>query len=591
MLDMMEYKAAIINYLKALSENPMRRDARKNIGYAYFQLDKIDDALKFLKEELKLFPDNEDAYDLLVYILYKLNKLEEADRFLEDYHFSVKLSEENPHLGGLGCFILGMHFKGIKEYDRARTFFRADLEKGYNPVQSYIQLIDIDLTHGNLKTAPEFSMFRIPSVLAEAYRQYGPQPEFQFMNGLRCFEKSKSDVIFLMRSIYFFKQAVKLKPDFKDSLYNLACIAYNINDFGRASEYFREFLEIEPENADVKAYLNCCLEKLGKSAVSIPGQCPAWINLSREFIDKPDMEYKYNFKNDVSFVLNSINSLALEFIEQGRFHEAIKRYYNGLKIDPENPGFHYNLGIVYTWLDNPEEAERNYLDALRRRDFFGTLPGYRRQEILREKNRSRQKEAPLPLSEWTFEAAWEEGNYFIDAYNNLGSLYWMMKDFEKSILVLRKAIDIYPEDAMGHYNLGCTYQSLGEGKNAEKEWKEAIKCEKEAGKREERAKISDDQLTVSLLVFKRPVSFRAHKGLGWLYLEENLPAKALKEFEKAIELEPSDPEPYYELGKIYQDKSVQDEKYVRKAIFYYEKYLYLGGEKEKEVKELLKLLK
>ena len=69
-------------------------------------------------------------------------------------------------------------------------------------------------------------------------------------------------------------------------------------------------------------------------------------------------------------------------------------------------------------------------------------------------------------------------------------------------------------------------------------------------------------------------------------LLRSIPNKALEEFKKAIELEPSDPNPYYELGKIYQAK-----KETKKAIFYYEKYLYLGGKKEAEVKELLKSLK
>ena len=76
-----------------------------------------------------------------------------------------------------------------------------------------------------------------------------------------------------------------------------------------------------------------------------------------------------------------------------------------------------------------------------------------------------------------------------------------------------------------------------------------------------------------------------------LYLERNLQDKALKEFEKAIKLEPEDPEPYYEIGKIFEEKSEQSEKYVRKAISHYERYLYLGGEKEAEVKERLKSLK
>lgn len=62
--------------------------------------------------------------------------------------------------------------------------------------------------------------------------------------------------------------------------------------------------------------------------------------------------------------------------------------------------------------------------------------------------------------------------------------------------------------------------------------------------------------------------------------------KALEEFDKAMKLEPSDSEPYYELGKIYQKREEFE-----KAIFCFEKYLYLGGKKEAEVKGYLILMK
>ena len=78
LLDMMEYESAINYYKKILLKNPNIRDIRKKIGYAYFQLKKVNEALKYLEQELIVFPDNEDAYDLLVYILYKLNRVEEA---------------------------------------------------------------------------------------------------------------------------------------------------------------------------------------------------------------------------------------------------------------------------------------------------------------------------------------------------------------------------------------------------------------------------------------------------------------------------------------------------------------------------------
>ncbi|MEE9390598.1 MAG: tetratricopeptide repeat protein, partial [Candidatus Aminicenantaceae bacterium] len=62
--------------------------------------------------------------------------------------------------------------------------------------------------------------------------------------------------------------------------------------------------------------------------------------------------------------------------------------------------------------------------------------------------------------------------------------------------------------------------------------------------------------------------------------------KALEEFENAIALEPSDPESYYEAGII-----LLAQKNTTKAVMYFEKYLYLGGERGDEVQKLLKKIK
>jgi len=144
---------------------------------------------------------------------------------------------------------------------------------------------------------------------------------------------------------------------------------------------------------------------------------------------------------------------------------------------------------------------------------------------------------------------------------------------------------------MGHYNLGCAYFALEDRDNAEKEWKKAIEHEEEQEKMKERGEISKDQLKISLIIHKRPISFRSYKLLGKLYLDKNLPEEALDEFLKALELESNDPELHFEIGKIYQAKSELDKSYIKEAIFYLEKHLYFGGKKDAEVKEILKSLK
>lgn len=598
LLDMMEYESAIMNYLKILSQNPQQRDIRKKIAYAYYKLNKVDEALKYLKEELRYYSNNPDAHDFLVHILHESNNLKEVDQLLAGLDFPIRLTMENPYIGGLGCFILGVHFKEIKEYEKAEIFFRKAMIMGFDQIKCYVQLVDMEISKGlkigQLKFGDFLEISVDPkSILAEAIGNYQFRPEFLLLIGLTYFGKSKTDVSYFISSIKCFELAVKLYPNFRDALFNLACINYNSNDYIKASEYFRRILELEPEDKEIKFYLDCAQEKLETASKKelMPEQCPKGIVLSRKFIDNPELTYEYKSHNDPSFVLDSINNLGLEFAGNGEFNEALKRFVNGLRMYPECPGIHFNMAIVYSWLEDFENAEKHALGALRIRDVFGTIPDSRKLEIMREKGEEIQQKTKIPLSQWNFEAALKEGNYFLDAWDTLGYLYFKKKEYDKSVLAFKRVLEIYEGDAMGHYNLGCIYWTQHDWENAEEEWKKAIKFEKETKKREESVRISKDQLSVSLIVFKRPISFQAHKSLGWLYLEKNLPDKALKEFTDAIELEPGDPEPYYEVGKIYQARSKLDNKNVRKAISCFEKYLYLGGDKEKEVKEFLKSLK
>jgi len=59
-------------------------------------------------------------------------------------------------------------------------------------------------------------------------------------------------------------------------------------------------------------------------------------------------------------------------------------------------------------------------------------------------------------------------------YNYLGVLYGMLKEYEKSIFYLKRAISFLPNNADFHYNLGLTYHKLGKNNEACEEMKKAI---------------------------------------------------------------------------------------------------------------------
>lgn len=546
---LLNYTEAVRCYNQALENNPDIRGARVSLAYAYLRLKKHDDAIRILKEELTLFPDNHEAYILLGYIYFKQDKFEEAKDVCEAYdnefktylretayrmgftvplqvidirlpHILAEIKKENPNIG-LPNFVLGLYHKNKLNFSEAVKHFKLAHKWGHNPIDCYLQLIDIELIQKKWKGALNKTQ--------EALRIKGPHSEFYFIMGYIYYQLKETE-----NAISCHEQALEMKPYLIEPMRNLSILYYKNQEFKKASRLFERYLRIKRYELYEKYDLKYSLSDL---------------KLSKDLADQIELEYIFPIKNGGEDSTKIINDTALSLVRSGRLKEAVQLLWNYLEVDDRSAKLNYNLGQLYNIFNKLDKALKYALRAVE-----------------------------LDLN-------------FKDAYDLIGNIYFKMRDYERSVAAYKEVITISSKDAMGYYNLGCVYHAAENFDEAENCWKKAIKYEKGIKKIKDRDKISEDELSVSLVVLKKPVSFRAHKSLGKLYLERNCPDKALEDFQKAIELEPSDPEPYYELGKIYQAKSEQDKEYVEKAIYYYEKYLYYGRNKEQEVKESLKMLK
>lgn len=264
--------------------------------------------------------------------------------------------------------------------------------------------------------------------------------------------------------------------------------------------------------------------------------------ITKNIVDKVDLEYKYVFKSDINHIISVMNESALSLLRSGHLDQAIGLIRIFLEIHDLSPDLNYNLANFYRMNNDLGKAIKY---------------AWRATEL-------------------------KKG--FRDAHDLVGNIFFRLEDYENAILAYQKVMDIGPKDAMGYYNLGCVYSAMEDLDNAEESWKNAIGREKV--RKVKKGKASEDELTRTVTVFKASVSAKAHDGLGRLYLQRNQIEKALEHFEKAVEIEPGKPELYYEIGKIYLNQ-----KNTKKAIYSFERYLYLGGKEEKEVKEILESIK
>ena len=126
-------------------------------------------------------------------------------------------------------------------------------------------------------------------------------------------------------------------------------------------------------------------------------------------------------------------NLGVALYQRGNISEAMNRYYEALRLDPNYIDAHNNLGIVLRRQGKLEEA-MDHFSAVLRKD-----PGYR------------------------------------EAHNNLANTLSSLGRLEEAINHYTKAIGIDPNDAIAHYNLANTFGKLGKYKKARENYEAALR--------------------------------------------------------------------------------------------------------------------
>jgi tetratricopeptide (TPR) repeat protein len=109
--------------------------------------------------------------------------------------------------------------------------------------------------------------------------------------------------------------------------------------------------------------------------------------------------------------------------------------------------------------------------------------------------------------------------------HNEGTKLMLDKKHQEAIVFLKKAIALNPEFSEAYYNLGLSYERLGEYKDSIKNLKEAIRLS--------------------------PDDANAYYTLGYVYYQKKKYKKAVNAYEQAARLKPDNPFTYSKLGYAY----------------------------------------
>ncbi len=138
---------------------------------------------------------------------------------------------------------------------------------------------------------------------------------------------------------------------------------------------------------------------------------------------------------------------------------------------------------------------------------------------------------------------------FVEAHVNLGNLYFELNDYENSIKTLKKATDINNNNALAHYNLGLVYQSIGDNEKAIKRMNKVLEL--------------------------NPTNTNADKLISRMTKYKINDPHLKKMLEKVLQIELSNVQKvqlYFSLGKAYEDLKNYSESF---------KYLELANKQKK----------
>lgn len=250
------------------------------------------------------------------------------------------------------------------------------------------------------------------------------------------------------KALTYFRQALQLNPDDPELHNKVGSTLSNLGRQAEAIQHLQRALELRPNFAEASANLGSALLAEHKIPEAIsqyeraleikPDSVAAHNNLGTALSARGDFEqalshFRRAYELDPSDAATHHYNLALTRHAQGRLEEAIREYRQVLQIDPRHVAAHTSLADALSDRGSTTEAIGHYREVLHRQ----------------------------PNS--------------VAALNNLGTALNAQGKHEEAIHQFRRALEISPEYYAAHNNLGITLNIQRKYTEAMQHFREALR--------------------------------------------------------------------------------------------------------------------
>jgi Tfp pilus assembly protein PilF len=409
--------------LKVTEDNAL---AHINLGVAYLNRGRLDDADRELLEAIRIHPGAAEAHGALAGVRSDQGRYQEA---LDLYRAALRLdpgsSSTHREVGNL-LLKLGDPLQALVHFREASALAPRDGDA----------LADLAVA-----LSREGRREEAMAKFEEASRLAVDEARLHHNWGVVLMESGK-----LPEAAQHFGRATAIRPDYASAHFSWGQTAMGQGRFEEAANHFHEAVEIEPENEDAHYSLGLALANGGKLD-------EAFAELEKALSLNPERAETHY-------------SLGLVFARLSDLDRAVDHFRTSLRLDPGNPEAHYSLGLALAGKGEFEEAVACYRRAVE------IAPDYAQAHnswgvALASAGRIREAVEK-------FEAALALDPRLAEAHNNLGLALTQAGAMAPALEHFRAAAAIEPMNADAHNNLGAALAREGRFDEAAESFRKAI---------------------------------------------------------------------------------------------------------------------
>lgn len=296
---------------KNVQNTPMNADSYYEFAYELHKANKIDDAIVYYLETIKLDKSKIDAYV----------NLSQAYRQKKNYADAYGVIQKAKAIDSNNALVNKQYEICAKEY-AANAYSIAS-----NAFQS-----------GNYQEA------------IEEYKKINPPTADSYMGIAAAYQSLKDNA----QAINYYKKAMELAPKNDELPFYIASIYANSNDFVNAKQYLEIALSKNPLNRQAKELQKYITDK------ETEGLLTQAVGLydSQKYNEAITMFGKILQVNPANATVYYYRAMAYDALSD--FNKAISDYKSVLKYAPEMAIAYYSLGVDYDSIKNYQAAKENY---------------------------------------------------------------------------------------------------------------------------------------------------------------------------------------------------------------------------------------